>query len=179
MRTLLLLVTTVWAFAQAQTQTLEVSSQPTMPFPFAGITFTAPDSTTTVTADKVLKTGKPTVLAFWLTTCGPCQMELAAYAKQYADWQKEMDFQLFAISTDFRKNFRRIAVRAQEGGWPFPVWWDADRVFMNYLPGGLNGLPQVFLFDQKGKLVWHHRRYAPGQEALLLEQLRAVAVARK
>ena len=176
MRTLLLLLVTAFLHPQAQSQTLEVTTQPTLPFPFAGITVTAPDSATFLPADQLLKTGKPTVLAFWLTTCGPCQMELAAYSKQYAEWQKEVDFQLFAISTDFRHNFRRIAVRAKEGGWPFPVWWDADRKFMNVLPGGLNGLPQVFLFDKKGKLVWHHRRYAPGQEALLWEQLKAAGM---
>lgn len=158
----------------AYSQTLEVTNQPTMPFPFADIRLTAPDSSAIIPGSKVLKKGKPTVIAFWLTTCGPCQMELAAYSKHYAEWQKELDFQLVAISTDFRQNYKRIAQRAQEGGWPFPVWWDAERVFLSVMPGGLNGLPQVFLFDKKGQLVWHHRRYAPGQEELLIAQLRAL-----
>lgn len=172
--TLLFLVATVCNALKAQEM-----PQPTLAFPFDGITLTDMDSSKTLPSEKILKKGKPTVLAFWLTTCGPCQMELAAYSKRYAAWQQELDFQLLAISIDYPERFRQIAVKARTAQWPFPVWWDSGRMFRDVLPGGLNGLPQVFLFDAKGKLVWQHRRYAPGQEALLEEQLRALGTAKK
>jgi len=139
-------------------------------FPF-NITLLKPDSTA-VNSKAVLKTGKPTVLAFWLTTCLPCHAELASYASHYAEWQKQADFRLVAISIDFQERFSKVREMAKEKKWPFPVYWDRERAFKTVLPGGLNGLPQVFLFDKNGKLVWQHKKYAPGDENELFAKVR-------
>ncbi len=162
--TLLLL----WAFAPggfAQTH-----PQPTMPFPFE-LSFLTADSTP-IASTAVFKTGKPTVLAFWLTTCPPCQIEFDSYARNLAGWQAETDFNFVAVSIDFPSNFRRIGKMVGEKKWPFPIYWDRTRSFKNILPGGLNGLPQVFLFDKDGLLVWQHKGYRPGDEAELLAKVK-------
>ena len=44
---------------------------------------------------------KPTVIAFWLTTCIPCHHELATYTANYAEWKKQANFNFYAVSTDF------------------------------------------------------------------------------
>ena len=147
-------------------------TQPTETFPF-NITLLKPDSTA-VNTKAVLKTGKPTVLAFWLTTCMPCHAELASYSGHYAEWQKQADFDLFAISIDFQERFAKVKQMAAEKKWPFPVYWDKDRAFKFVLPGGLNGLPQVFLFDKNGNLVWQHKKYTPGDEAELFARIKAL-----
>jgi thiol-disulfide isomerase/thioredoxin len=151
-------------FLAAATTTLNAQSseQPTIPFPFQ-MTLFRPDSTPVASA-KVLQTGKPTILAFWLTTCMPCQIEFATYTQKLAAWKQEADFQLFGISIDFPQRFRQIKVLADEKKWPFPVYWDKSRAFTEILPGALNGLPQVFLFDRNGTLVWRHKGFHPGDE---------------
>ena len=136
--------------------------QPSDPFPFQ-LSLFRPDSTAT-TSSAVLGKGKITVIAFWLSTCLPCQVELAAYKAKYADWQKQAEFQLIAISIDYPQRFQQMAKLAGSSGWPFPVFWDNIQAFRNILPGGLNGLPQVFLFDKSGQLVWQHKRYTTGDE---------------
>lgn len=40
--------------------------------------------------------------------------------------------------------------------------------------GELNGMPQVFLFDKTGKLVWQHKGYSPGMERVLFEEFKAL-----
>ncbi len=152
------------------------NEQPASPFPF-NISLIKPDSSA-VNSAAVLKTGKPTVLAFWLTTCPPCHLELAAYTKNYAEWQKEADFNLVAISMDFPERFAKVQAMVQEKNWPFQVYWDHTRAFKTTLPGGLNGLPQVFLFDKNGALVWQHKKYATGDEAELFAQIKALQAAR-
>lgn len=147
-------------------------AQPSTPFPF-NITMLKPDSTA-VNTNTLLQKGKPTVLAFWLTTCLPCHAELASYAQHFADWQKQADFRLLAVSIDFPERFPQVKKMAKEKKWPFPVYWDHTRSFRTILPGGLNGLPQVFLFDKNGTLVWQHKRYAPGDEAELFEKIKAL-----
>lgn len=148
------------------------NAQPSANFPF-GISLLKTDSTTINTKD-ILKKDKPTVLAFWLTTCLPCHAELASYAQHFADWQKEADFRLLAVSIDFPERFPQVKKMAKEKKWPFPVYWDNTRAFKEVLPGGLNGLPQVFLFDKNGTLVWQHKKYAPGDEAELFSKIKAL-----
>jgi len=150
----------------------QMVEQPTLPYPF-GITLTTPDSIE-INSNAVFAAKKPTVVAFWLTTCAPCMMEFAAYAQNFKTWKEQVDFQLVAISIDFPQRFRQFQQFAREKGWPFPVYWDGPRAFKDILPGGLNGLPQVFLFDKNGKLVWQHRKYQPGDEIALFEELKKV-----
>ena len=55
------------------------------------------------------KQKKPTVIAFWLTTCRPCHQELATYTAAYPEWKKQANFNMYAISIDFPHNFRKVA----------------------------------------------------------------------
>jgi thiol-disulfide isomerase/thioredoxin len=147
----------------------QAPDQPVIPFPF-NMALLTPDSVA-FRSTELLHKGKPTVLAFWLTTCMPCRMEFEAYKANLANWQKEVDFQLFGISIDFPQRFKQISTLARENKWPFPVYWDKTRAFTEILPGNLNGLPQVFLFDRTGSLVWRHKGYRPGDEAELWSKI--------
>ena len=158
-----------FSFVLANSAVAQIA-QPSVPFPFS-ITLLNPDSTS-VNTNALLKKGKPTVLAFWLTTCMPCQVELATYAKHFAEWQKEADFRLLAVSIDFPERFPQVKKMAKEKNWPFPVYWDNTRAFKTILPGGLNGLPQVFLFDKNGTLVWQHKKFVTGDEAVLFGEIK-------
>lgn len=119
------------------------------------------------------KNGKPTVLMFWLTTCMPCRYELTAIAGKFEAWQKEADFNLYAISVDFPKNFEQFVKRVDESHWPFPAYYDLNREFRLVLPGELNGLPQVFVLDGAGNIVHHTRKYRPGDEDALFEAIKS------
>lgn len=106
----------------------------------------------------------PTVIVFWLTTCGPCRQELAAYARDYAERQRRRPFRLVAISIDFQERWQQVKAFAVQGNYPFPLYWDRTRAFKALLPGALNGLPQVFVFNAQGQQVWHKKGYVAGTE---------------
>jgi len=144
-------------------------SQPTTQFPF-NVLLTSPDSATSISS-KFLFDHKhqATLLAFWLTTCFPCATELDTYAQHYKEWQEQYDLNIIAVSLDFPDRFRQIEQRLQQKKYPFQVWWDSARSFKDILPGGLNGFPQVFLFNKNGKLVWQHKGFRPGDELKLLK----------
>lgn len=127
-------------------------------------------------SEKVLPTnGKPTILLFWLTTCFPCRMELEALRKAVPGWRQETDFNMVAISTDFAKNFPAFVERVETGEWPWPAYNDVNREFGRILPGQLNGLPQTFVIDATGEIVYHHRKYRPGDEVALYEAVKQAA----
>lgn len=127
------------------------------------------------TAEAFATNGKPTVLVFWLTTCVPCHYELAAMKKKYAQWQEEADFNFYAISTDFQKNYGKFVAQCEKNQWEWDVFHDTDREFRSVMPGALNGLPQSFILDKDGKIVYHKRKYTTGDEDKLFAKVKELA----
>jgi len=123
-------------------------------------------------ADVLKYDGKPTIVSFWLTTCGPCMMEFAAIKGKYEKWQGEADFKMVAISTDFPKNHEAFANVTKQKEWPWEVYLDVDRKFWKVMPGALNGLPQVFVYDKDGEIVYYKRKYKPGDEDTLFSKIK-------
>ena len=71
------------------------------------------DGSTVKSSEILANNGKPTVLLFWLTTCVPCRYEMKAIKEKYEGWQEEADFNLYAISTDFSKNYERFCLHGK------------------------------------------------------------------
>ncbi len=117
---------------------------------------------------------KATVLLFWMTTCGPCRMELNAISGKFDHWKKEVDFDFFAVSMDFPYNYYKFTERVKKSNWPFPSFIDVNREFRYAMEGGLNGLPQLFVLNKKGKIIYHTRRYMPGDEDKLFQALKSI-----
>ena len=108
---------------------------------------------------------RPVVLMFWMTTCGPCRSELAELERLIPEWQARVDFAFVPVSLDFAR--RGAAFHAMAGGFPWTSYRDVDREFPKVMPGGLNGVPQIFVFDARGEQVFYRRKYRPGDlEAL-------------
>ena len=153
------------------TETSRPSTQVKREYPF-DINLRDADGKQVNAANLFSKGKKPTVLFFWLTTCGPCKMELSAIAEKFGAWKKEKDFDFFAISTDFSDRVEQFNTRVKTSNWPFPAYHDFNREFRLVMPGELNGLPQVFVFDASGAIVYHARKYLPGEEDKLWEALK-------
>ena len=141
-------------------------------FPY-DIEMTAKDGSL-VSSTEVFDNGKPTVVLYWLTTCMPCMIEMQAIKGKYDQWKSEADFNLVAISTDFPKKAEQVFPMAEKQGWPWPVYHDVNREFRLVLPGELNGLPQSFIFDKDGQIVYHKRKYRPGDEDALFAKLKTL-----
>lgn len=134
----------------------------------------------TLLSNEILeKNGKPTVLMFWLTTCAPCRYELKAISAKYAGWQIEADFNLYAVSMDFPRNFENFQKRVDESQWPFPAYHDTNREFRKIMPGNLNGLPQVFVLNAEGEITYHKRKYMLGDEDKLFKAVSELANGQK
>lgn len=172
----LLLTGAATAFSQTETYypSPRMVQQIDTLFPF-DVPLRRADSTGLVSSD-IMKKGRVTVISFWLTTCYPCRIEFQEYMKNWEAWKKEADFDFVAVSTDFPKNWPAFKARVPE--YPWPTVLDYNREFGTFLPGGLNGLPQVFLYDQSGKLVYHHRKYSMGDEKLLFEEIKKLMPAK-
>ena len=140
-------------------------------FPF-DINLKRADGSTVSSSEVFKKNDRPVVLLFWLTTCYPCRLEMKAIEKHYVEWQQEQEFDLYAISTDFQKNFPSFTKMVEKNEWPWKSFNDYRREFRQIMPGRLNGLPQLFVLDKQGNITYHKRRYQPGDEKQLFEEIK-------
>ena len=116
---------------------------------------------------------RPVVLLFWMTTCGPCRRELADIEARHEAWRAEVDFAFLPISLDFP--MRRDDFHARAEAYPWTSYLDERREFPRVMPGGLNGVPQVFVIDAGGEQVFYRRKYRPGDLDALARALGVAA----
>jgi thiol-disulfide isomerase/thioredoxin len=113
------------------------------------------------------KNGKITVVSFWATWCSPCKRELDAIANVYPEWQEKYDVELIAVTIDGGRALAKVGPMVTEKGWSFEVLADADLLSQQVLD--FQTIPQTFVVDLDGNIVWSHNGYKPGDEKELEE----------
>jgi len=113
--------------------------------------------------------GEPIVISFWATWCAPCKKELNAIHEVYEDWQDETDVKVIAVSIDDARSATRVKPYVDGQGWDYEVYIDSNQDFKRAL--NVNNVPQTFLLNGEGEIVWTHSGYNPGDEEELLEEI--------
>ena len=92
--------------------------------------------------------GKPIVLNFWASWCGPCKMEMPDFNEKYQELGEDIQF-LMVNMTDGDRETVEIASEFVAGqGYSFPVFYDtAQHAAMVY---GVYSLPTTFFIDAEG-----------------------------
>ena len=116
------------------------------------------------------KNGKITILSFWATWCKPCKLELDVINEIYGDWVEEYDVELIAITIDTRRALAKVPGLVASKGWEFEVLSDSNSKLPQAM--GFQTIPQTFLLDQEGNIVFSHSGYAPGDEEELEEEIK-------
>ncbi len=114
--------------------------------------------------------GKPFILSFWSTTCKPCIMELNAINEQLEEWLEEADFNVVAVSIDDSRSTAKAKAMASGFGWDFTTLYDKNQDFKRAM--NVNTIPQVFVIDKNGKVVYSHSGYTPGSEYSLFDKIK-------
>ena len=117
--------------------------------------------------------GKITVLAFWATWCSPCKRELDAISEIYPDWQQNYEMELLAVTIDDARSMAKVPGLVETKGWDYTVLSDSKRALQKAL--NFQTVPQTFLVDQEGNIVYTHSGYNPGDELELEEKIAELA----
>ena len=94
--------------------------------------------------------GKPIVLNFWASWCGPCKMEMPEIQKFYDKYGQEIHFLLVSVddSLDAAKTF------ISDSGYTFPVYFDTTSV--GAYTYGASSIPLTFFIDAEGNLTAYY-----------------------
>ena len=120
----------------------------------------------------LLDEGTPMIVSFWSTSCKPCIRELDAIYDALPDWLEEAEFRVVAVSTDDSRLLAKAKSFAEGRGWgeEYVLLFDKNQDFMRAM--NVSVVPHVFVLDGKGKVVYSHTSYVPGNELELFEAVK-------
>jgi cytochrome c biogenesis protein CcmG, thiol:disulfide interchange protein DsbE len=113
---------------------------------------------------------KPLVISFWATYCNPCLQEFKAISDLYKTWKKEVDFEFIAVSIDDSKSAEKVRNLVSGGNWPFIILTDVNQEVKKAM--NVTDIPFYYIFNSSGKFVYKHSGYLPGDEAVILKELK-------
>ena len=94
--------------------------------------------------------GKPVVLNFWASWCGPCQMEMPDFEEKYKEIGDEVQFLMINVTTG-RETLESAVAFIEEKGYTFPVFYDTESDAADTY--GASSLPTSYFIDAEGYIV--------------------------
>jgi peroxiredoxin len=116
--------------------------------------------------------GKITVLSFWATWCAPCKRELDAVAELYPEWKDKYNVEVVAITVDNARAISKVRPIVEQKGWPFEILSDPNQELQQAL--NFQVIPQTYVVNRSGEIVYEHAGYQPGDEYVLEEVIEEV-----
>ena len=95
--------------------------------------------------------GKPIVLNFWASWCGPCKMEMPDFNEKYLELGEEVQFLMINMTDGSRETVEIASEFIKESGYSFPVFYDTKMDAANTY--GAYSLPMTFFIDAEGYSV--------------------------
>lgn len=95
--------------------------------------------------------GKPVILNFWASWCGPCKSEMPEFEAAYQKYREEIQFMMVNLTDGSRETVETAAEYIAGEGYTFPVFFDTESdAAISY---GATSIPVTYFVDAEGHLV--------------------------
>ena len=95
--------------------------------------------------------GKPVILNFWATWCGPCQSEMPHIQEAYEQYGGDINFVLVNLTDGKRETIDGVKSFIEENGYTVPVYFDTE--MKGAYSYGAYSIPLTYFMDAQGAVV--------------------------
>jgi len=95
--------------------------------------------------------GKPVILNFWASWCGPCKAEMPDFEEAYLEYGDEIHFLMVNLTDGSVETPEVVADFIATQGYTFPVYCDSDMEAAAAY--GINAIPVSYFIDAEGCFV--------------------------
>lgn len=110
----------------------------------------------------------PILINFWATWCVPCAAEMEAMKPIYAKY-KDKGLKVLSISADDAKSVGKVNSVVRSRKYPYTILLDPSKKIYNAYH--LSDIPQSFLIDKTGNVVFEHKGFKAGDEKELEKKI--------
>ena len=105
--------------------------------------------------------GKPVVLNFWASWCGPCKSEMPDFEEAYKEYGDDITFMIVNLTDGKNETVDTAQAFIDSQGYTFPVYFDTDS--NGAAAYGVSSIPVTYFIDAQGYLVAYGRGALNGE----------------
>lgn len=95
--------------------------------------------------------GKPIVVNFWASWCGPCKSEMPDFEEAYQTYGSDVHFLMVNMTDGAEETVETAQAYIDANGFTFPVYFDTMQdAAITY---GVTSIPSTFFIDKEGHAV--------------------------
>ena len=109
--------------------------------------------------------GKPIIVNFWASWCGPCRSEMPDIQKAYEQYGNEIHFLIINLTDGSRETVEAARGYVSQEGYTFPIYFDTTLNAASVY--GAYSIPMTFFIGAEGQPI---ARYSGAMPADILQQ---------